>query len=158
MFEYSKLIASGVLSVVLLTSCATIVNGPNQSVAIASNPANAAIWVDNNYAGNSPMIVQLSRKDNHVVSIELEGYQPHVITFSRKVSGWVCGNIFFGGIIGVAIDAVSGGLYCLTPDQIQAELISNRMAYSKNSKDSCIVVVLEPNPSWEKIGNLIPKE
>lgn len=143
------------LSLTVLTSCATIMHGTHQSVGIASNPSNATVWVDQMHVGHTPLFVELSRKDNHVVKIELEGYQPYEATFSRQLSGWVFGNIVFGGIIGLAVDAISGGLYMLTPDQVQAELRSNHMAYSKKSNDSCILVVLEPNPSWQKIGNLV---
>ncbi len=81
--------------------------------------------------------------------------QPYEINFSRQLSGWVFGNIIFGGFIGLAVDAVSGGIYMLTPDQVQAELRGNSMAHSKNYKDSFITIVLEPNPSWKKIGNLV---
>jgi hypothetical protein len=55
----------------------------------------------------------------------------------------------------LAVDAITGGLYMLTPDQVQAELRSNQMAYSKKTNDSYIVVVLEPDPSWKKIGNMV---
>lgn len=139
----------------LLTSCATIMHGTRQSIGISSNPSNACVWVDKKYSGNTPIVVEMSRKDNHIVRIELDGYQPYEATFSRQLSGWVFGNIVFGGVIGLAVDAITGGLYVLTPDQIQAEMRSNRIAYSKNSKDSYITVVLEVDPSWEKIGNLI---
>lgn len=138
-----------------LTSCATLMHGTYQSVGIASNPSNAYIWVDRNYVGNTPLIVGMSRNDNHIVRVELEGYQPYEVVFSKQLSGWVLGNIIFGGVIGLAVDAVSGAIYKLTPDQIQAELYSNNMSYSKKSNDSYIAVVLQPNPSWEKIGNLV---
>ena len=139
----------------LLSSCATIMHGTHQSVGISSNPSNASIWVDRQYAGTTPMIVEMSRKDNHVVRIELDGYQPYEAVFSRQVSGWVFGNVFFGGVIGLAVDAISGGLYMLTPDQVQAELRTNHMAYPENSKDSYIGVVLEPKPEWKLVGSLI---
>ena len=138
-----------------LTSCATIMHGTRQSIGIASNPSNACIWVDKAYIGNTPLIVEMSRKDNHIVRIELDGYQPYEATFSRQVSGWVFGNIAFGGFIGLAVDAVTGGLYMLTPDQVQAELRSNHMSHFKKPSDSYIAVVLKPDQSWKKIGNLI---
>lgn len=147
------LLASAVMT--SLTSCATIMHGTRQSVGIASNPSNANIWVDGIYVGNSPLIVEMSRKDNHYVTIQLDGYLPYQATFSRQMSYWVLGNFIFGGIIGLAIDAISGGIYMLTPDQIQAELRSNNLVYSKSSNESCIVVVLEPDPSWTKIGNMV---
>lgn len=143
------------LCLTFLTSCATIMHGTRQSVGISSNPGNASVWVDKAFVGNTPLIVDMSRKDNHFVKIELEGYQPYEITFSRQMSGWVFGNIVFGGVIGLAVDAISGGIYMLTPDQVQSELRSCQITYAKESKDSFIAIVLTPNPSWKKIGNLI---
>ena len=144
-----------ILSIISLTSCATIVNGPTQAIGIASNPTNANVWIDQMYVGNTPMIVELTRRNNHVVSIELPGYLPYEAVFSRKLNYWVFGNIVFGGFIGVAIDAISGGIYMLTPEQIQAEMRSGHMICSKQSEDSFITIVLEPNPEWQKIGNLV---
>jgi len=142
----------------LLTSCATIMHGTRQNIGISSNPSNASVWVDHAYIGNTPIIVEMSRKNNHIVRIELDGYQPYEATFSKQVSGWVFGNVIFGGIIGLAVDAISGGIYSLTPDQIQAEMRTNSMAYSKKSKDSYIAVVMKPNPAWKKVGNLVPSK
>ena len=143
------------LSLISLTSCATIMHGTTQCVGISSNPTNALVWLDRCYVGNTPISVNMTRKDSHIVNIELEGYEPYEATFSRKLSGWVFGNIIFGGVIGVAIDAISGGIYALTPDQVQAELCANQVVYSKKSTDSFIAIVLQPDPSWKKIGNLV---
>ena len=145
----------GVAALTCLSSCATIMHGTRQSIGIASNPTNASVWVDRNYIGNTPIIVDMTRKNNHVVRIELEGYQPYEAMFSRQMSGWVFGNVVFGGVIGLAVDAISGGIYKLTPDQIQAELRENHMSYAQKSDDSFVTIVLEVDPSWEKVGNLL---
>lgn len=139
-----------------LTSCATIMHGTRQTVGISSNPSDAWIWVDRNYVGNTPLILELSRKDNHTVRIELPGYMPYEIQFTKEVSGWVFGNIVIGGFIGLAVDAISGGIYRLTPEQVHAELRAQYGVDSKNSNESFISVVLEPQAGWEKIGNLVP--
>lgn len=138
-----------------ITSCATIINGTCQKVGISSNPSDAWIWVDRNYVGNTPLVIELSRKDNHVVRIELPGYMPYEVQFTKEVSGWVFGNIVFGGFIGLAVDAVSGGIYRLTPEQVNAELRSH-YGIDSNNNESFISVVLEPQTGWEKIGNLVP--
>ena len=143
------------LALLSMTSCATIRHGTTQSIGISSNPTNASVWLDRSFVGYTPIRVGMTRKDNHVVNIELEGYQPYEATFSRKLSGWVFGNILFWGFIGVAIDAISGGIYSLTPDQVQAQLYANQIVYSKKSNDSFIAIVLQPDPSWQKIGNLV---
>lgn len=138
-----------------MSSCATFINGTRQAVGITSCPGNANVWLDRAYVGNTPLIVEMTRKDTHYVMIQLEGYEPYEIMFSRKVSGWVLGNIVFGGFIGLAIDAISGGIYVLTPDQVQVQLQCNNVMYSKKSKQSCVAVVLTPDPSWQKVGNLV---
>lgn len=144
--------------IMLLTSCATIMQGTKQSIGISSNPANAGIWIDNCFYGQTPMIVKLTRKDNHFLRLELDGFLPFEATFTRQVSGWVFGNIVFGGICGVAVDAISGGLYRLTPEQIQAQLHQNNMTCKTNGNQSYVAVVLEVDPSWEKIGQLAKAE
>lgn len=137
----------------LLASCATIMHGTYQPIGISSSPTNASIWVDRYYVGTTPLIVEMSRKDNHLLRIELEGYLPYEATLTRQLSGWVLGNIIFGGVIGLAVDAISGGIYKLTPEQIQAELRNSEYT----TGESYIGVVLKTDPSWEKIGQLAAK-
>lgn len=141
----------------LLTSCATIMHGSRQSIGITSNPSNASVWIDSMYLGNTPIIVELARNNNHSLKIELEGFQPYEAIFTRQLSGWIFGNIIFGGIIGIAVDAVSGAIFRLTPEQIQAEMYYKGYSYSTDTQESFIAVVMEPNPEWTKIGNLVPQ-
>lgn len=160
--KFSKLTTAFLLATFTLssmTSCATIMHGTRQTVGIASNPSNATVYVDRSYMGNTPLFVEMTRKDNHIVRIELNGYQPYEAVFSRQLSGWVFGNIVFGGVIGLAVDAISGGLYRLTPEQVEAEMRLNNIACNDESEDEpFFTIVLQPNPAWEKIGNLIAAE
>ncbi len=103
----------------------------------------------------TPAVLQLKRKENHVVAIELEGYQPYSATFTRSVSGWVVGNLVFGGLIGLVVDAATGGLYKLSPEQIAATL-GQTGAVDKIDDVLYIGVVLRPDPAWERIGALEP--
>ncbi len=132
-------------------ACASIVHGSRQSVAFTSTPSSARVTVDNELVGNTPVIAKLTRKDKHVVRIELDGYSPFETTLDRRTSGWVWGNIVFGGLIGLAIDAGTGAMYKLTPEQINGTLGS---ATSTTRDGLGVVVVLHPDPDWEKIGEL----
>ncbi len=147
-------ILTGLVSTMLFTSCATIMHGSRQTIGICSNPAHARVAIDGRYIGQTPMIVKLTRKDNHFLRIELDGYMPYEAVFTRQVSGWVFGNVIFGGVIGLAVDAISGGIYKLTPDQIQAQMCTNQMSCQVDGDNSYFAVVLEADPSWEKIGDL----
>src|SRR2546423_15507985 len=108
---------AGSLMVLSLAACATIMHGSGQDVGISSAPTGASVWIDNSEKGRTPLIFKLTRKDNHTVKIQMDGYQPFEATVTRSVSGWVWGNIVFGGLIGLAVDAISGRIYERTPDQ-----------------------------------------
>jgi hypothetical protein len=135
-------------------ACGTIMQGTTQQVGISSNPSNASVTINGQNHGNTPMIIDLKRKDAHMVKIELDGYQPYETNLTRSTSGWVWGNIVFGGLIGLVVDASAGGMYKLTPEQIDSELRSAQAEALSNDDGLYIAVVLEADPSWEKIGSL----
>lgn len=145
---------SFLVSGVMLAGCATIINQTTQSIGISSSPTGATVTVDGAPYGKTPVVARLSRKDNHFVKMELDGFEPYETTLTRRVSGWVWGNVAFGGLIGLAIDAISGGLYKLTPDQITAELRTKGRTSLLQQETLYVAVVLTPNPKWEKIGQL----
>ena len=139
----------------LMSGCATIIHGSKQSVSIASYPSLATVTIDNQEQGKTPLTTKLDRKDHHTVKIELPGYMLYEAKFTRKVDGWIAGNIIFGGLIGLAVDAISGGMYKLTPDQIQADLKNSNTTSLNSFKDGLyLTVVLNPDPKWEQIGQL----
>jgi hypothetical protein len=135
-------------------ACGTIMQGTTQQVGISSNPSNASVTINGQNHGNTPMIIDLKRKDAHMVKIELDGYQPYETNLTRSTSGWVWGNIVFGGLIGLVVDASAGGMCKLTPEQIDSELRSAQAEALSNDDGLYIAVVLEADPSWEKIGSL----
>lgn len=138
---------------ILLTGCASIMHGTTQGIGVSSSPTNARVIVDNMPLGNTPIVANLKRKDNHTVRIELDGYQPFEMAIARKTSGWVWGNIVFGGLIGLAVDAISGGLYNLTPEQVAAAMIT-QPAQRLEGSDVSVLVVMQPDPSWVQVGRL----
>ena len=107
-----------------LAGCATVMNGSTQDVGITSTPTGAKIIVDNKAVGVTPIVTDLSRKEGHTVSIEMPGYKPVGLTVSKVTSQWVWGNLFFLPVafIGLGIDYVSGGMYKLSPLQLNADL------------------------------------
>lgn len=149
-----KIYALGFLALILtLTACATIMHGTSQELGISSNPSGAKVTIGNQDFGSTPVIADLKRGKEHIVKIELEGYLPYETTLTKKVSGWVWGNIVFGGLIGLAVDAISGGLYNLTPEQIQAELRAEGMETVLLEDHLYLFVTLSPNEDWTPVGN-----
>ena len=92
----------------------------------------------------------------HALKIGRAGYQPYEMVFSRSTSGWVWGNIVFGGLIGLAVDAITGGLYKLSPELVQASLTQSHASIDQGGHNSLVVrVVLHPEPEWQKVGQLV---
>ena len=140
--------------------CGTIIHGTTQQVGVSSSPSGADVVVDRIDQGSTPVTVDLSRKDKHTVKLSLDGYQPHEMIINRKVSGWVVGNIIFGGLIGLAVDAATGGMYKLSPEQVSAQLDQQTAGQAIQTDEGTIfiTVVLQPDPGWEQIGSLTPSK
>ncbi len=135
-------------------SCGSIMHGTTQEVGISSNPSNAAVTINGQNMGNTPMILDLKRKNSYMVRFELPGYETYETNLTRNTSGWVWGNIVFGGIIGLVVDASSGGMYKLTPEQISAEMRGQSTQHQITQEGIWIAVVLDPKTEWEKIAEL----
>jgi len=149
-----SLIVATVVASFALSACASIMHGTSQDVGISSTPTSASVSIDNVTKGQTPFVAKLSRKDNHVIHIAADGFQPADLTLTRSVSGWVWGNLLFGGVIGLAVDAITGGLYKLTPDQLSATL-SKQTASVAHTKDGFYVILVPAaEKGWMKVGQL----
>lgn len=153
--KYSR-IPVAVAALAFLGACGTIMHGGNQDIGISSSPSGAQVTVDNGPVAKTPYVANLSRKQNHIVHISADGYAPADLTLTNSVSGWVWGNLVFGGLVGLAVDAVTGGLYNLTPAQLETTLATQRTgAVVAPSKDGIyIVLVRHADPAWTKVGQL----
>ena len=139
----------------LLAGCASIMHGTTQQVSVASSPTGAQLSVNGMTMGTTPVIADLKRKDNPIIRVSLDGYQPFEMGLTRSVSGWVWGNIVFGGIPGLAIDAITGGLYKLSPEQVSAQLQRTDGDLAVEGGDALVLtVILRPAPGMERVGTL----
>jgi hypothetical protein len=121
------------LSLFFCGGCATIVKGTHQIIPVSSDPSGAAVLVDGQRMGSSPTTLNLSRKVNHVVTIESEGYEVENIAISRSIGGAVAGNIVAGGFIGWGVDAATGAQYNLYPESINVRLRKKERSVEKTA-------------------------
>lgn len=146
-----SIISSSLAIALLMTNCATIMTGSQQTVKFDSNPGSATVYVDEVEVGKTPFETKLERTE-HSVQIKLEGYQTYNTRLTKKINGWFWGNIFIGGLIGIVVDASTGAIYKLSPDDITASMVKNVASVNKN--DVYIAVNLNADPTWKKIGQL----
>jgi PEGA domain len=102
------------LILVSLTGCGTIMNGTHQDLAITSHPGGATVIVDGQEMGTTPIVASIWRKHAHVVKLERPGFYPVEHSVVPEPSGWAWGNIVFAGLVGLMVDAWTGGLYELS--------------------------------------------
>jgi hypothetical protein len=157
------ILATFVVACCMFSGCASIIHGGNQIVDITSQPTGAMVTIDGKEYGRTPQAISLRRKGRlkgelapkkeYAVKIAVEGYLPYEMKLKRELDAWFFGNLLFGGVIGMIIDAADGAMYKLTPNQIIAQM--GPATASTMTKDGIyIAVTLKADPSWEKIGQL----
>ena len=115
-------LASIAISIVLLSSCATIFAGGSPKILIEGNVNEpVTITTDKQVYNNVtlPAIVEVKRHaiDGKRIQIDSEHYKFNDIVLQKKLEGWTWGNIFIGGIPGWLIDM---GTNCVSkPRQTQ---------------------------------------
>ena len=154
----------GILTLIM-SSCASIIHGPTQMINFSSQPSGATVTIDGKEYGKTPQSIELrrkgrekgdkSKKQQYDVKIALDGYYPYELKVKREMDGWFLGNLFFGGLIGIIIDASSGAMYKLTPEQVIAQMNSNSTAMIDVKEDRIYLeATMKIDPNWEKVGQL----
>jgi hypothetical protein len=149
----NKIISCSFVLTLLMSSCATIVSGSKQNVRFSSNPSTASVFIDEVEVGKTPFEIKLARISSHSVVLKLDGYQTYQTRLTKSFNGWYIGNILIGGIIGLIIDPITGAMYNLTPDQVDAQM-NKGTAFKSNGKDVNIAIALNIDPNWKKVGQL----
>jgi hypothetical protein len=124
-----------VLATLLTTSCATFIEGTSQSVTVDTMPAGATcnITSSGEIIGSivsTPGSTHVPKSKNDIsFTCSKAGYQTATISQTPHVSETsFLGNPYFGGFIGVGIDAATGANY-VYPDMVHLSLATSPLAY-----------------------------
>jgi S1-C subfamily serine protease len=94
--------------IVLASSCATIVTGSRDNVSVESEPPGAEFETSSGQKGTTPAVITIADTETLSVTVTKPGYAPGSASLAPRMSGWVVGNVLIGGLIGLAIDLISG--------------------------------------------------
>lgn len=151
----NRKLAGVLVGVSLLAGCATIIHGgSSQKISISSDPVGANVSIDGATFGVTPLVADLKRSNEHIVVLNMDGYQPAQLTLTKSVSGWVWGNVLIGGLIGLAVDFATGGVYNLTPEQLNSTLVKQGVTSVERNGSIYVVTTLKADPSWHKLAQL----
>ena len=120
--------SSLLLSVSLLTGCASIVHGTRQDVPVSSSPTGADVTVicgkvPVKAPSQTPTTVSLKRNAEPCnIVVSKPGYEDASVVFVKRMSGWFWGNILFGGIPGMIIDGADGAIFNRLPESATVSL------------------------------------
>lgn len=150
-----KIIFKSILlfSVLLLSSCATIISGSRQNVEIASEPSSAKVYINEIEIGNTPVQKNLKRNQDYNLVLKLDGYETYETKLEKKFNAWYIGNIAFGGLIGIIIDPITGAMHKLKPEEINGSPKRGTTYNTENGK-LFIKISMDIDSNSEKIGQL----
>jgi hypothetical protein len=116
------LVVITVLGIFFIAACATIMNEDMVSVPVYTTPSSAKLVI-NGMEYTSPATIQAPRgKGDFKLHIEKEGYKPVDILLRQSCDAWLWGDIIFGGLIGLAVDFITGDAYDFDPEVVSQEL------------------------------------
>jgi hypothetical protein len=105
------------------TGCATITGGGReQAVKITSQPSGATVLVDGQPQGTTPVKICLNRHQQHLVQVEMSGYETYQALLKTGVNPWIFGNLLFGGIVGLVVDVCAEANHRLFPGSVCVRL------------------------------------
>lgn len=105
-----------VLSVLTLAGCATIVDGGPDTINLMTSDGSRVQAQVNSKSGTQqltlPTLISVPKScsDVTIQVIESDKVQQSVAVASSSVNPWIFGNIVFGGLIGLAVDAMTGDI------------------------------------------------
>lgn len=109
-----------------LPGCATITRGSSEAFVVESTPSGADVRLSSGEVCKTPCTLKKKRKDNFVVFIKRDGYEPAEVSVISETAGagaaGMAGNVLLGGLIGVGVDAATGATKKLTPNPVRVTL------------------------------------
>lgn len=116
-----------VMAVTFSSGCATITRGTREALVVETIPAGAQVRLSNGSSGTSPSSFKVKRKGDLVVTISKPGYEPVTVKVTTQIAGaaaaGMAGNVLLGGVIGVGVDAFSGGMLEHKPNPVKVTLV-----------------------------------
>ncbi|MEQ1752843.1 MAG: hypothetical protein ABL973_01775 [Micropepsaceae bacterium] len=112
--RYATVLALSVIGI-QISGCASIIKGSSAAINVTTPPVTGATCTLSSSQGSwqlvSPASVTVERSKNDIqVRCTKEGYQDASAVIPSNFEGWTVGNLIFGGVIGVGVDAATGAL------------------------------------------------
>lgn len=116
-----------IVSVICLSSCATLLSEDYTKVTIHSDPVGATIYANGMEKGKTPATVMLHNDQSYHITLKKEGYKDAQATLTRKIKGgYQVLDFLVTGLIGNVVDLFNDAGYQLKPDQLSLTLVEDK--------------------------------
>lgn len=121
-----KTLLSAIIATILMQSCATIITGSRTNIAFNSDPKGASVVAVGKYGETTlcmtPCMASVHKKTKDI-KFKMDNYYDE--TYSLRANAdfqyWFLGNILLGGLVGMAVDMISGA-YINPPMSVNVQL------------------------------------
>lgn len=133
-FSLSSVFIFGIITAILLASCATIFHGSTDTVSFSSDPSASKVYVNGNLLGTTPVQLQLKSKNSYTLEFKKEGFETKTIVLNNSVgAGWIVLDVVFG-LVPIIVDAATGNWYGLDQDHVNAVLEQQQQQHIEKEK------------------------
>ena len=109
MIRKTPILFSIAIVLFIFSSCATILSGSRQRVLVETEPSGSRVFIDKKDQNVvTPCELKVKRKKHILFTFQKDGYQEEEKPVDAKFNPVVLGNIIAGGLIGAAVDDISG--------------------------------------------------
>jgi hypothetical protein len=103
----------------IITGCAGIIKGTDQTVTFTSEPSNATVMIDGQNRGKTPLTIKLKKNAYSSIMIKKKGYRSVTRPLEKKYDGTALLNIFWDSS---TTDMITGAAYEYEPNSYHFEL------------------------------------
>ncbi len=139
---------------VSVSACATVTKGSNDTVKMTSQPSDATVIFEDTAQKlqpqncQTPCEIELNRKRTYKATVSKSGHEDFAVIMEPKVSTSggtaMAGNLLIGGVLGAGIDAATGAMKDLTPNNLEVTLAPIGGTSFATNKDGQIIQTLDP--------------
>lgn len=136
-----------------LTSCATLFSDSSDEVKITSEPEGAAVYIEGNKVGVTPLKIQVRRETfvNKTAMLKMQGYETHQFRLAKTLNNTSLFNTT--SLLSWGTDALSGKLIIYSPKSYYIELEKKDVSEVKKVEDAFYFAVV----NYEAIRNDLAK-
>jgi hypothetical protein len=144
----SSLFAS-LLAVLFASGCATLFQGTNEEIMVASDPPGAQVTINDGHQGTTPYSMRVNRDDDLQIHVSKPGYSSSDISDTSHIQwGYLVSDIFFTGLIGLGVDGIDGAMFYHNQAMVTAHL--DPVAPSPAQSDAAL-----PQPSLKPAASVV---